>query len=382
MRGWTRVAARRGFATLGGMQPSAWTFTEKNFYLAEFRGRSLAVALPEAEPASLALLEEVLGELARAGTRVVLLVPPGSRLGEIVGCEVQRLLEPGWVGLLWRRIRRNPITALELAADDFRAHCRQAALRLRLAKLVWIDRHGGLRTPDGRRLSVVDLADLERLIETRAAQVTAAGDERLALLGEIRRMLAGGLPAVNLCSLEGLADELFTYAGSGTFFTRERYAQVRQLALDDFDAAADLIARGVEEGYLLGRTPEEIEAVLGHGFGVFIEGRYLAGIGSLLPYPDRRAGEIAALYTLTRFLGEGVGADLIDHATGCAERAGYRYVFACTTSERVQRFFERHRFRRVPPDDVPPEKWPGYAPERREAVRCLRYDVPARSSPR
>ena len=57
-------------------------------------------------------------------------------------------------------------------------------------------------------------------------------------------MLEAGLPAVNICSAEGLAEELFTYAGSGTLFTRDRYMSVRRLGIDDFDAAHDLIHRG------------------------------------------------------------------------------------------------------------------------------------------
>jgi N-acetylglutamate synthase-like GNAT family acetyltransferase len=145
--------------------------------------------------------------------------------------------------------------------------------------------------------------------------------------------------------------------------------------LDDFDAASDLIARGVEEGYLAPRTPEEIDHVLGHAYGLFVEGRFLAGIGSLLPADGGRAGEIASLYTLTRFLGEGVGGSLISHVLDRGKRDGFSYLFACTTSERVERFFERHGFRRVSPDEIPSEKWQGYPTERRASVRCLRCDV-------
>ncbi len=375
-----RVAVFSEFVTLGRMADAAWTFTEKNFYLAEFRGRSLAIALPAAAASSLRSLEQVLAELSGNGTRVVLLSPPGVVGGELARYGAQRPTGSGWTGPLWRQLCRHSVAALELGADDFPARCREIVLRLRLAKLVWIDPRGGLSGPDGRRLSVVDLADLERLIARDGREGRPAEDDRSALLREIRAMLAGGLPAVNVCSLERLADELFTYAGAGTFFARERYAEVRRLALDEFDAAADLMARGVEEGYLAARDQAEVDTVLGHGFGVFIEGRYLAGIGSLLPYTEHRAGEIASLYTLTRFVGEGVGAHLIRFALECAEREGYGYVFACTTSERVEGFFARHGFRCVVADEIPSEKWQGYAPERREVVRCVRYALRADAS--
>ena len=86
--------------------------------------------------------------------------------------------------------------------------------------------------------------------------------ERTRLLEEIRRMVSGGLPAVNLCDLDGVAAELFTFEGAGTFFARERYLEVRRLALDEFDAAHDLLQRGVAEGYLAERLSLRLVVVL------------------------------------------------------------------------------------------------------------------------
>ena len=239
-------------------------------------------------------------ELAANGTRCVLLAPADSKLAGIGEVSTVAASEADWVARLWSAQQAGERVALQLDPSRFAAACRDAALRLRLAKLVWIDERGALSAPDGARISVVDVADLDRML---AESETAHSADDRALLREVREMLAGGVPSVSLCSLEGLADELFTYAGSGTFFTRERYAEVRPLALDDFDAAADLIRRGVAEGYLAPRDDGELHSLLGSAFGVFIEGRYLAGIGSLIAQPDSRAAELAGLYTLTRFVG-------------------------------------------------------------------------------
>ena len=57
----------------------------------------------------------------------------------------------------------------------------------------------------------------------------------------VEAILSAGVAAVNLCRLDGVADELFTYDGSGTLFTREGYVAVRRLGFDDYDAATDLI---------------------------------------------------------------------------------------------------------------------------------------------
>jgi N-acetylglutamate synthase-like GNAT family acetyltransferase len=187
-------------------------------------------------------------------------------------------------------------------------------------------------------------------------------------------MIVGGVPAVNVCSGRDIARELLTYAGAGTFFTRDRYAEVRKLTLDDFDPANDLIARGEADGYLVPRDPAARDRVLAHAVGLFIEGRYLAGIGALLPHPQDNAAEIASLYALTRYAGEGVGSQIVRHAIETARRDGLDYLFSCTTSDRVEGFFVRNGFRRVGPEDVPKAKWQSYDRERRDRVRCLRFD--------
>jgi amino-acid N-acetyltransferase len=147
--------------------------------------------------------------------------------------------------------------------------------------------------------------------------------------------------------------------------------------VDDFDAAHDLLRRVVEEGYLAPRDQAEVDALLAAGFGAFVEGRDLAGIGSLLPSLDGQGAEIAGLYTLTRFLGEGVGFSLVTHALGEAQQRGLRYVFACTVSDSVGSFFERSGFRSVGQDALPAAKWQHYERQRRERLRCYRRELGA-----
>ena len=54
-------------------------FSQRDFYLAEFRGRTLAFSLPAAEPEELPVLESVLTELEANRTRVIVL--DRSRIG-------------------------------------------------------------------------------------------------------------------------------------------------------------------------------------------------------------------------------------------------------------------------------------------------------------
>ena len=349
--------------------------TEKDFYLAEFRARSLGIVMTDPVRDQLGL-KRILDELSENQTRCVLI----SGHAEPLAPWTESLRSVGdsqiWPGEIWRALdsagrvgvvldQKGSLVGFD--AGSYEGRCRELAVRLRLSKVVWLRSAGGIFDENGERVSLADCEDLRRMLSGSRS----AGQVEPDLLHEFALMLEQGTSSINLCSADGLAEELFTYAGSGTLFTRERYAEVYRLGLDDYDAAAGLIARGTEEGFLLPRSENEIQSVLSHAFGVFIEGRYLAGIGALLPYNEAGMGEIASLYTVTRFSKEGVGGHLVSHALKEASRAGFERVFACTTSQRVEQFFLRQGFRSVSVDEVPKEKWQGRSPSNRENVRCF-----------
>ncbi len=350
--------------------------TEKGFYLEEFHGKTVAIAAPAAELRDPAPLAKVVDELTANGTWVVLFSTERGAL-ERVAPAVLSMAAPRLEGTVWRELRAAARVGILMAGSTpFAPACREAALRLGLSKLVWIDREGGLARPGGQRESFVHLDELRQLLDPPPpAQV-----RRGPLLREIEAMHVGGVHAVNLCTLDGLHDELFTYDGSGTLFTEARYVVVRRLGVDDFDAASNLIERGTDEGYLAPRTPAQHDDLLASALGAFIEGYHLAGICALLVDERSRCGELASLYTLTRFLGEGVGAQLVSHVRARAAELGLGYVYACTTSDRVVGFFERNGFRRVACDELPPSKWSGYDPARRAVLACLRCDLPVRGA--
>ena len=361
------------------------TFSEREFYLAEFRRRSIGIVWPQAVRPAREPLAGVIDELVRNESRVVLLSPVDEILAMAGSDGPVDRAAPDFAPQLWRRLRERGRAALRIAQDGFEPECRRAALALGLAKVVWILSDPPVERVDGEgRVSVVDLPHLESLLAgpnrgdvspPGAAPGLRVRSDQRDLLEAIRAMIEGGIPAVNVCAAKDLVRELFTYAGAGMFFTRDRYAEVRPLAIDDYDPASDLITRGEADGFLAPRDPAARDAVLAHGVGVFIEGRYLAGIGAILPHPDENAAEIASLFALTRYVGEGVGSQIVRFAVDRARSEGLAYLFSCTTSSRVEGFFERHGFRRVGSDEVPKTKWQGYDPERRARVSCLRLDL-------
>ncbi|MCH2171638.1 GNAT family N-acetyltransferase [Myxococcota bacterium] len=350
-----------------------FSFSEKSFYLDEFRGRTLGIAVLCPKVDRTASLLGVLRDFQDNGTRVVLMASDSEGLRELLGGEPLRWDEDRLEGVVWRRLRETQRAGIQVpGGSGLLSSCRDCALRLGVMKLLWVDEVGGLLRADGNRHSFMDLADLRRMLEQGVAS-------RAQLLSEIEQALVAGIPAVNLCDPHGIDRELFSYEGSGTLFTRERYVDVRPLGIDDFDAAHALVRRGVAEGYLVPRSDDDIDRVLANGFGAFVAGRHLAGIGALMHWrdePETLRVEVVSLYALTRFMGEGIGGHLVHFAQEQALRLGCRNVFACTTSERVVAFFRRHGFSQIDPKGLPTAKWVGYDAERRERVKCLSRSIP------
>jgi len=186
-----------------------------------------------------------------------------------------------------------------------------------------------------------------------------------------------GVGTVNLVSPRWVYEELFSFTGLGTLFTPAEYGTVSPISIDDFEEVQALIVRAQDAGFLLPRSSGQIEGILPSCFGYHVGDEHLAGICSLLtdPYRRDRTGEITALYTLTRFQGEGVAAELIKAIIKEARARKLKYVFACTSEERAARFFSKLKFRRVGPEQVTPLKWRGYDSRRIERISIFRLDL-------
>ncbi len=390
-----------------GLRAGREPFGEKDFYLEELRGRSVLVALAPrvvAERAPLDALAATIAELMRNGTRVLVWWPAGR-----AGTE-RRLLKAlprrgtrragarrrpspvlavklggraTWDGealsaLLWQRVRRQRLCILSVTghvAAAYPDHVTAIAVDLRVPKVVLVDPDGGL-VASGSRLSFVDGHVLDTLLREGEAEWTGLG-ERRRLLVAVDRALDDGVESVNLCGPTAVAEELFSYTGSGTLFTVNDYCRVRPLALDEFAQAERLLDRGQREGLLKFRTRGEMAQLLATAYGATICDRHLAGVAALLtaPYAAERVGEIVGLYTITRFKGEGLGERLVDALLSDADRRGLVAVFATTIDDRAAQFFDRIGFTRVRPDAVPAAKWRRYDARRRTRVIVFRREL-------
>ncbi len=378
------------------------SLAEKDFYLDEFRGKSLLFALRAADLRSEAERNEaveVLRTLLRNETKVVLLLETADTVIERHAVKVlchylgtrtkiasfspivmsPAAPEDDLLEQIWTVLRAAP---LFVGLWPGTAHCslvtraQRIAVRLKVHKLVLIDAAGGITT-NGSQFSFMNGPVLHELLRQGEAEWAGLGGRR-PLLEAVGVALEGGVASVTLCPLSGLARELFTYEGCGTLFTLTDYCSVDRLGIDDFYEVEKLLQRGEREGYLKGRTPQEITKLLLHGYGarLGVAPGELAGFCALLPYAGDNVGEVAGLYTITRFQGEGIGGRLIATTVSEGTQRGFAYLFGCTTQEGAQRLFERQGFCRVTPEDVPAAKWQGYSTERKQHLAIYRRDLP------
>ncbi|MGD9763033.1 MAG: GNAT family N-acetyltransferase [Candidatus Binatia bacterium] len=396
---------------------SAEEFGEKEFYLDEFHARTLCIAVPLEEcdqPGGFEALGGVLRDLIANETRVIALIGvPASRdlgaeLKRVRGRLQRRVLagdaarrfplvngrrsaaesftdlslalteQPADTALTaaWVILRNRPLLVGVIEEDRLVDVARLIAGRLRVHKLVVVQPEAGVRAPGGAPISFMDDDSLAAMLQPGEAEWAGLA-ERRATFDAVRAALRAGVRSVNLCALDGLAHELFTYEGSGTLFTLADYCRIERLGIDDFEEVERLIARGQRDGFLKPRSSAEVARILLSGFGAEIGAHHFAGVCGLEveAYRAEHVGEIVGLYTITRFKGEGVGGRLIARALDEARALGLHYVFACTLDPRAEAFFTRHGFRRVTPADVPAPKWVGYDCQRKARIRVLRHDL-------
>ncbi len=370
-------------------------FDEKSFYLEEFYGKSLLFALipPGGERlGELDSLVRTLRELRRNQARCIVIVSADAlarimrRLGRLAPRAEPPVFNPGAglrsrpyppdsaVARIWRALSAGSIVVAVADTNkpsDFTVFAQELASRLRVFKLILLDRQGGLTGSGGERMSFVEVG---RIASAVRKERTA---RRRTELRAVARALRDGVGSVNLVAPREVYDELFSFIGTGTLFTERQYGFVRPISIDDFEEVEALILRGQREGHLLARSREEIAQLLPSCFGYRVGDEHLAGVCSLLTerYHRERAGEITALYTLTRFAGEGVAVELVKQILNEARERPLRYVFACTAEERAAKFFVRLGFRRVGPRDIPPAKWRGYDRARMSRLEIFRFDL-------
>lgn len=347
--------------------------SERAFYVDEFAGATIVVSLASPDPEAVLSVASAAHALASGTSRLVLVVggSPVAMAAALPAPPVELEVPAGrlsdaWLAELWLAITDRREVVVRAPAGSEAAVAADLAVALRALKLVITDAGGGWGRPPRSFADVVThVAAFEaQLADRQGGSVVAA----------LKTALAGGVTNVNLCRPADLDRELFTFDGAGTLFTSGGYVELGPLRVDDLPAVERLVAQGTADGLLRPRTRAEVARLAVAGLGARVVGSgHLAGIVSLDAdrYQADHMGEVACLYTVSRFSGAGAGALLVDGLVARARERDLRSVFAVTVSDVAAAFFARKGFAEVPHDAIPAAKWAAYDADRKAQARAF-----------
>ena len=349
---------------------------EREFFIEEFRGITIVVALPVLTDAGLEAVRRTIDAFGEGDTRFVLVVPedrlPAAATG-VDGLSVHSttVWTDGSVAELWLAVADSPRVVVGVEVSAVARTAGAVCAYIRASKMVLTDPGGGWGTPPR------SYADIDAHHDPLASHLA---ERRLDdYVPAAQQALAGGAYSVNLCRAEDLEFELLTFDGRGTVLTQGRYLHVEPLRVDDLPAVEALVARGAEGGILKPRSRFQVAKMAAGGIGArVLRTGHLAGIVGLEVdrYAGTGFGEVSGLMTVAEFSGLGAGGLLIDGLLEMCRSRGLTHLFAVTVSGQAAEFFTRRGFGEVARQDVPAAKWDGYEADRLDVARCFVRAVP------
>ncbi|MGJ0121150.1 GNAT family N-acetyltransferase [Williamsia sp. MIQD14] len=360
---------------VNGVTAGGVPVVERDFFIEEFRGVTIVVALPVMTADALTAMTRTISEFAPGDTRFVFVVPVDrvARAAEAIGglvVEGSTEWDEETIARLWLAIAdsHRVVVGAERAAVARTAGSVTASVRA--SKMVLTDSGGGWGDPPR------SFADIDSHRDRLVAYLARRGLDDFVPAAQ--EALAGGAYSVNLCRAEDLEFELLTFDGRGTVLTQGRYLHLASLQVDDFPAIEHLVAQGVREGVLKRRSRIEIARMAVGGLGArVLRTGHLAGIVGLEVdrYAGTGFGEVSGLITVAEFSGLGAGGLLVDGLSAMCRDRGLTTLFAVTVSTDAAQFFLRRGFGEVGRDVVPAAKWDGYDADRLQIARCFAKSV-------
>ncbi len=241
----------------------------------------------------------------------------------------------------------------------------QVAVRLNAQKLVFLMETDGVRNARRQLLTELSTRDAEALLRKAKAKLPA--DVRHYLPCAVRAC-DNGVKRAHLVSrhLDGaLLLELFTRDGVGTMVAATALAHLRSATIDDVGGILRIIGPLEEQGVLVRRSRERLEAEI-ERFVVAEHDGAVVGCAALYAFPDEHVGELAALAVHPDFRREGYGEALVGEIEGRARKLKLGALFVLTT--RTAQWFLERGFRNAAIADLPQQKQALYNYQRKSQV--------------
>ena len=244
------------------------------------------------------------------------------------------------------------------------------AIALQADKLVFMTEIAGIREhqddPDSAIDTELALVDAKRLLAALPAP-TQPTDAAFYL----QRCVAaceGGVERSHILPFAAdgaLLLEVFTHDGIGTMVVDEKLESLREATSDDVGGILQLIEPFERDGTLVRRGRTEIERDIAT-YTVIEHDGIIFGCAALMPYPEARTAEMAALTISPLAQGQGDGERILKRIEQRAKAAGLDSLFVLTT--RTMHWFIKRGYTQVDPHWLPEARKRKYNWDRRSLV--------------
>lgn len=159
--------------------------------------------------------------------------------------------------------------------------------------------------------------------------------------------------------------ELFRHDGVGTMITKNLLETIRPAKIDDLGGILQLIHPLEQNGTLVPRGREKIEAELPL-FSVIEHDNYILGCAALYPFMDEKMAEMACFSIDQAMQGQGLGSRILKHIEQRAKANGLTHLFVLTTQ--AAHWFLKNGFIVSNIDALPADKQGLYNWQRRSQI--------------
>ena len=244
------------------------------------------------------------------------------------------------------------------------------AIAMQADKLVFMTEIAGIHEQPGDADSAIDtelaLADAKRLLAVLPAPTQPT--DAAFYLRHCVAACEGGVERSHILPFAAdgaLLLEVFTHDGIGTMVVDEKLESLREASADDVGGILQLIEPFERDGTLVRRGRTEIERDIGT-YTVIEHDGIIFGCAALMPYPEARTAEMAALTVSPLSQGQGDGERILKRIEQRARAAGLDSLFVLTT--RTMHWFIKRGFTQVDPDWLPEARKKKYNWDRRSLV--------------
>lgn len=227
----------------------------------------------------------------------------------------------------------------------------EVAVALQADKLILFVPGSGVNNPAGERQSTLKPDAAEVLMkELRMTDLQTAEALRAAVAACRKKIQRCQL--ISYTRNGALLEELFTREGSGTLVSQERFEELRQATIDDVGAILELIKPLEEQGVLVRRSRELLEAEI-DCFKVIERDGTIIACAAIYPL-DETCGEIACIAIHRDYQDTGRGEHLMQALEAEARRLGLSEVIVLTTQ--TAHWFRERGFLPMEVSDLPVKK--------------------------